>query len=88
METSEIKNRPFQAKEDKERLFQALEDDEQLFKEALEVMLTLVVSDPKLTVDVADLIESDFRNIYLAIMKKIARENSNDKSMSCCSDIT
>ena len=39
METSEIKNRPFQAKEDKERLFQALEDDEQLFKEALEVML-------------------------------------------------
>ncbi|MCI5092706.1 hypothetical protein [Phaeodactylibacter sp.] len=88
METSEIKNRPFQAKEDKERLFQALEDDEQLFKEALEVMLTLVVSDPKLTVDVADLIESDFRNIYLAIMKIIARENSNDKSMSCCSDIT
>jgi len=70
METSEIKNRLFQAKEDKERLFQALEDDEQLLKEALEVMLTLVVSDPQLTFDVAELIESDFRNIYLVTMKK------------------
>jgi|GEM_PF-6454769 len=88
MHTSEIDKKPFQTKEEKERLFQALEDDKQLFKETLEVMLTLVISDPKLTFDVADFIESDFRNLYLVIMKKVAVERSNDKSMGCCRDIT
>lgn len=87
MQTSEIDNKPFQTKEEKGRLFQALEDDQQLFKETLEVMLTLVVSDPKLTFDVADFIESDFRNLYLVIMKKVAMERSNDSTMGCCKDI-
>lgn len=87
MQTSEIDNKPFQTKEEKERLFQALEDDEQLFKETLEVVLTLVVSDPKLTFDVADFIESDFRNLYLVIMKKVAVERSNDSTMGCCKDM-
>lgn len=87
MEKSVIQTKPFQTKEEKERLFQALEDDPQLFKETFEVMLTLVVSDPVLTFDVADLIEADYRNLYLAIVKKIAIEKSNDKSLGCCKDL-
>lgn len=87
MQISEIDNKPFQTKEEKDKLFQALEDDEKLFKETLEVMLTLVVSDPKLTFDVADLIESDFQNLYLVIMKKVTTERSSNSSMSCCKDI-
>lgn len=87
MEKSVIQTKPFQTKEEKERLFQALEDDPQLFKETFEVMLTLVVSDPVLTFDVADLIEADYRNLYLAIMKKVAIEQSSVNSMGCCKDI-
>lgn len=87
MEKSVIQTKPFQTKEEKERLFQALEDDPQLFKETFEVMLTLVVSDPVLTFDVADLIEADYRNLYLAIVKKMAIEKSNDKSLGCCKDL-
>ena len=87
MKTPKKDHVPFETKGEKEQLFQALEDDKQLFKETLEVMLTLVISDPILTFCVADLIESDYQNLYLVIMKKIARERSNDKSMSCCRDI-
>ena len=87
MQTSEIANQPFQTKEEKEQLFQALENDEQLFKETLEVMLTMVVSDPKLTLDVVDLIESDYRNLYSVIMGKITTEASNTSALGCCKDI-
>jgi hypothetical protein len=72
---------------EKEKFFQALENDQHLFKEALEVVLTLVISDPKLTFDVADLIESDFQNLYLVIMKKVTTERSSNSTMSCCKDI-
>ncbi|MEZ4963324.1 MAG: hypothetical protein R2830_26110 [Saprospiraceae bacterium] len=72
---------------EKEKFFEALENDQHLFKETLEVVLTLVISDPKLTFDVADFIESDFRNLYLVIMKKVAVERSNDSTMGCCKDI-
>ena len=87
MKTAETDNKPFQTKEEKDKLFQALEDDKQLFKETLEVMLTLVISDPKLTFDVADLIESDFQNLYLLIMKKVTTERGSNSTMSCCKDI-
>ncbi len=87
MKTSETDNKPFQAKEEKDKFFQALEDDKQLFKETLEVMLTLVISDPKLTFDVADLIESDFQNLYLVIMKKVTTERSNDNTLGCCKNL-
>lgn len=72
---------------EKERFFQALENDQHLFKETLEVVLTLVISDPKLTFDVADFIESNFRDLYLVIMKKVAMERSNDSTLGCCRDI-
>ncbi len=72
---------------EKERFFQALENDQHFFKETLEVVLNLVISDPKLTFDVADFIESDFRNLYLVIMKKVAMDRSNDSTLGCCRDI-
>lgn len=87
MEKSVIPIKPFQSKEEKERLFQALEDDPQLFKETFEVLLTLVVSDPVLTFDVADLIEADYRNLYLVFMKKVATEKSNDRTLGCCREL-
>lgn len=72
---------------EKEKFFEALENDQHLFKETLEVVLNLVISDPKLTFDVADFIESDFRNLYLVIMKKVAAERSNDSTLGCCRDM-
>ncbi len=86
METPNINKNAFQTSKEREKLFQALENDKILFKETLEVMLTLVVSDPKLTFDVADSIESEYRNLYLAIMKKVAAERTNDSTLGCCKD--
>lgn len=77
----------FQTPEGKENLFQALENDEQLFNETLEVMLTLIISDPKLTFDVADLIESDYRNLYLVIMKKVLGKENGKGIKGCCKEI-
>lgn len=87
MHKPSAKSNRFQTPEDKERLFQALEDDPQLFKETLEVLLNLAVSDPKLTFQVADMIESDFRNIYLVIMKKVVAEIGSATAMGCCKDL-
>ena len=50
-------------------------------------MLNLAVSDPKLTFQVADMIESDFRNIYLVIMKKVVTEIGSATAMGCCKDL-
>ncbi len=69
---------------DKEAFFNALENDNQLFLETLEVILTLVISDPKLTFDVADLIASDYRNLYLTILKKRSAREAHDNKMDCC----
>ena len=72
---------------EKEKFFDAMENDQHLVKETLEVVLNHIVSDPKLTFNVADFIESDFRNLYLAIMKKVAVERNNDSTLGCCRDI-
>lgn len=88
MKTTAINKNAFQTPTEKEQLFQALEKDEQLFKETLEVMLTLVISDPKLTFDVADLIESDYRNLYIVIMQKVSKETGKEDTMGCCQDIS
>lgn len=84
-----LSHESFQTPEERENLFQVLENDKQLFKETLEVMLTLIISDPKLTFDVADLIESDYRNLYLVIMKKVlGKENGKGKGIKgCCKEI-
>jgi hypothetical protein len=70
-------------KEEKEKLFQLLENNNEFFKETLEVMLTLVISDPKLTYEVADLIESDYRKLYLAMLENQEQGDKNDLP-SCC----
>lgn len=50
-------------------------------------MLTLIISDPKLTFDVADLIESDYRNLYLVIMKKVLGKENEKGIKGCCKEI-
>lgn len=87
MNLSVVIHNSLQTPKGKEELFLALENDEQLFKETLEVILTLIISDPKLTFDVADLIESDYRNLYLVFMKKVIRKQSARESGDCCKEI-
>ena len=87
MKTLNVENKLFQAPAEKERLFEALEKDSQLLKETLEVILTLVISDPKLTSRVAELIESDFKELYLAIFKDMLMESSSSNKMGCCKDL-
>ena len=70
-------------KEEKEKFFQQLESNPEFFKESLEVILTLIVSDPKLTYQVADLIKSDYRNLYLTILKN-KEQVENEIHSSCC----
>ena len=70
-------------KEEKEKFFQQLESNPELLKESLEVILTLIVSDPKLTYQVADLIGSDYRNLYLA-MSKNKEQVEKQAHSSCC----
>ena len=83
MESLKINRKKTLTKEEKEKLFQLLENNNEFFKETLEVMLTLVISDPKLTYEVADLIESDYRELYLAMLKNQEQEDKNDLP-SCC----
>ena len=83
MKPLEINQNQNLSKEEKEIFFQQLENNSAFFKEAFETMLTLVVSDPILTYQVADLIESDYRNLYQAIIKKQGQVQKNDLP-SCC----
>lgn len=83
MNSLEINKNQSLTNEEKEKFFQQLESNGDFFKEALEVMMTLVVSDPVLTYQVADLIESDYRNLYLAILKNQEQVQKNDLP-SCC----
>jgi hypothetical protein len=73
----------FQVIDEKEYFFQMLENDSVFFKEAIEAMLTLAISDPKLTNQVANLIESDYRDLYLAIQKEGVQSQKNDLP-GCC----
>ncbi len=84
MKSSEINKIENLTDEEKEKFFQQLENNNAFFKEAFEAMLTLVVSDPLLTFQVADLIESEYRNLFLIIAKKQTQENKDDTS-GCCS---
>lgn len=83
MKSLEINKKQILTKEEKEAFFQNLESDEEFFKEAFEAMLTLIVSDPKLTSQVADLIEKDYRNLHLAIAKEQEQGQKNDFP-GCC----
>ncbi|MCB9290751.1 MAG: hypothetical protein H6560_25825 [Lewinellaceae bacterium] len=88
MKTLKAEKNRFQLPADKERLFVALENDEQLLKETLEVILALAVSDPKLTIWSADLIASDFKELYLAIFRDMLKESSSSsQSPGCCKDL-
>lgn len=69
--------------EEKEKFFQQLESNEVFFKETFEAILTLIISDSKLIVQVSNLIETNYRNLYLAILKTQEKIHTND-SPSCC----
>ena len=83
MNSLEINKKQSLTKEEKEKFFKQLESNPEFFKESLEVLLTLVVSDPKLIDHVTDLIESDYRNLYLALLKNQEQVEKNDLP-SCC----
>ena len=83
MNSLEINKKQSLTKEEKEKFFKQLESNPEFFKESLEVLLTLVVSDPKLIDHVTDLIESDYRNLYLALLKNQGQVEKNDLP-SCC----
>lgn len=83
MNSLEINKNQTLTKTEKEIFFQQLENNKEFFKEAVETMLTLVVSDPDLTYQVADLIESDYQNLYLAMNKNQEQVEKNDLP-SCC----
>lgn len=88
MQSSVIKDKAFRTTKEKEQLFQALENDRKLFGETFEVMLTMVISDPDLTLEVADLIAADYRDLYLAILEKGTKEQGPDGKMGCCKDFS
>ena len=83
MKSVELDKKKTLTKEEKEKLFQQLENDSLFFNEVVEAMLTLVISDSVLTKQVADLIESDYRNLYLEIVKKQENIQKNDLP-GCC----
>ena len=83
MKSLEIDKKRTFSKEEKENFFQQLENNKEFFKEAFEAMLTIVVSDPKLTEQVAGLIEKDYRNLHIAIVKEQKQAQKNDLP-GCC----
>ena len=83
MKSLEIDKKGTFSKEEKENFFQQLENNKEFFKEAFEAMLTIVVSDPKLTEQVAGLIEKDYQNFQIAIVKEQKQPKKNDLP-GCC----
>ena len=72
---------------EKDRFFDAMENDSRLLQETLEVALNIVISDPVLTFKTGDLIESDFKNLYLVLMKKVIQQQASPATISCCKDL-
>jgi len=87
MKSFELDKKTTLTKGEKEKFFQQLESDNVFFKETFEVMLSIVISDPVLTYQVADLIESDYRNLYSVYMKKFTAEKASSKDSGCCHEI-
>lgn len=88
MKTTEIDDQHLRESSTKNQFFQALENDRRFFQEAFEVMLTLVISDPQLTSEVADLIAADYRSLYLAILKNQPQQAGDTNQMGCCKDFS
>jgi len=87
MKSPDTKKAPFPAAAQKEQFFDALENDSRFMQETLEVILNLVISDPVLTFKVGDLIESDFKNLYLVLMKKVIHQQAAPGTIGCCKDL-
>lgn len=87
MKTSGIKSKTALTKAEKELFFNALENNPGFLQEALEVALNLVISDPMLTAKTAELIESDFKNLYQALKDKIVAQQAAPKTSACCKDL-
>ena len=83
MKSVEINKKQTLTNEEKEIFFQQMENNRGLFNEAIENVLTLVVSDPVLTSQVAGLIESDYHQLYLALIKS-QEQVEKKESPSCC----
>jgi len=78
MKSLEINKNEILSNEAKEIFFNHLESNKWFFNEAIDNILTLVVSDPALTRQVADLMESNYPALYLAIInKKVAINDTN-----------
>lgn len=88
MKTAATNAQSAEEKRNKEAFFQALENDRELFRETFEVALTLVISDPDLTSEVADLIVADYRSLYLAIVKNQPQQAGDTNQMGCCKDFS
>lgn len=88
MKTAATNAQSAEEKRNKEAFFQALENDRELFRETFEVALTLVISDPDLTSEVADLIAADYRSLYLAIVKNQPQQAGDTNQMGCCKDFS
>ena len=83
MKTVEANKKQTLRNEEKEAFFQQMENNREVFNEAIENILTLVVSDPVLTSQVAGLIESDYHPLYLALINS-QQQVENNESPSCC----
>ncbi|MEZ4995271.1 MAG: hypothetical protein R2824_32945 [Saprospiraceae bacterium] len=88
MKTAATNAQSAEEKRNKEAFFQSLENDRELFRETFEVALTLVISDPDLTSEVADLIAADYRSLYLAIVKNQPQQAGDTNQMGCCKDFS
>lgn len=88
MKTAATNAQSAEEKRNKEAFFQSLENDRELFRETFEVALTLVISDPDLTSEVADLIAADYRSLYLAILKNQPQQAGDTNQMGCCKDFS
>jgi len=83
MKVENINKTRLQALESKEDFLALLENDSMFFSEAFETMLTLIISDPKLTNQVAELIKSDYRDLFQAIQSEAVKSEKNDLP-GCC----
>ncbi|MFQ5447105.1 MAG: hypothetical protein ACE5FF_09225 [Saprospiraceae bacterium] len=87
MKSSDSAKKSFPSPTEKEQFFDALENDPRFLQETLEVALNIVISDPVLTFKTGDLIESDFKNLYLVLMKKVIQQQASPETLSCCKDL-
>ena len=70
-------------KNQKDKFFHQMENSEDFFNEVFQALLTFVISDPRLVLQVARAIKMDYQDLYVAILENQRPIEKRDIPVCC-----